>query len=266
MISRGSFSGGIRLAESLAARLGSRCVGREAIVQSAAASGVSEQELLDALVKPPGFLERLRHTRYKYLALLGAALAEEIRNGNAVYHGNAGQLLLKCGGPILCARVIAPLEFRTAMAMARLGCGRSQAVAEIERVDADRRKWTHYLHGVDWDSPALYDVIINLERTGIERSCEVIANMARHRRFEVTSACRAWLEDVALASRVKGRLAIDRATSHLEFEVTAESGRVAVRGKPAGPEEMAETRRVAKAVPGVVEVSVSEDSAGPPVN
>jgi hypothetical protein len=57
-VSRGSFSGGKALAECLAARLGYRCVGREAIVERAAASGVSHQHLLDALLKPPGFLDR----------------------------------------------------------------------------------------------------------------------------------------------------------------------------------------------------------------
>ena len=54
-ISRGSFSGGKTLAECLAARLGYRCVGRETIVERAAASGVSHEELLDALLKPRGF-------------------------------------------------------------------------------------------------------------------------------------------------------------------------------------------------------------------
>jgi hypothetical protein len=50
-------------------------------VERAAASGVSHEELLAALLKPPGFLERFRHKRYQYLALLQAALAEEAKNG-----------------------------------------------------------------------------------------------------------------------------------------------------------------------------------------
>ena len=52
-ISRGSFSGGKMLAECLAHRLGYRCVDRDVIVERAAASGVSQDELLDALLKPP---------------------------------------------------------------------------------------------------------------------------------------------------------------------------------------------------------------------
>ena len=94
-ISRGSFSGGKTLAECLAEKLGYRCIGRETIVERAAASGVSHEELLDALLKPPGFLERFQHKRYQYLTLFQAALAEEVKNGNVVYHGNAGHLMLK---------------------------------------------------------------------------------------------------------------------------------------------------------------------------
>jgi hypothetical protein len=263
-ISRGSFSAGVMLAECLAARLGYRIIGREAIVQRAAADGVGEQELLDALLKPPGLLERFRHTRYRYLTLLRGALAEEVRAGEAVYHGNAGHLLLQCGGPILCARVIAPPEFRTAMAMARLGCSRSQAVAHINRVDAERRRWTRYLYGVDWEDPALYDVIINLERAGIEQACDVIVTMARQRCFAVTPECRAWLENLALASAVKARLALDPATSHLELDVTADGGRVAISGKLSRPEEMAEVRRVATATAGVTVVDLSQLAPGVP--
>jgi hypothetical protein len=61
------------------------------------------------------FLERYRHKKYIYLALIQAALAEEVRTGKVVYHGNAGHLLLPGGTPVLRTRIIAPLEFRVTM-------------------------------------------------------------------------------------------------------------------------------------------------------
>ena len=119
-ISRGSFSGGKILAECLAQRLGYRCVDRDVIVERAAAYGVSQDDIREALEKPPGFMERFNHKRYLYLALVQAALCEEVRTGNAVYHGLAGHLLLKGGRPILRTRIIAPLEFRIQMVRDRL--------------------------------------------------------------------------------------------------------------------------------------------------
>ena len=77
-ISRGSFSGGKTLAECLSKSLGYRCVDREVIVERAAAHGVSQDELRDAIEKPPTFLERFQHKKYLYLVLMQAALAEEV--------------------------------------------------------------------------------------------------------------------------------------------------------------------------------------------
>jgi len=81
-------------AECLAAKLGYRCIDRDVIVERAAAHGVSQDELRDDLEKPPGFLERFSHKRYKYLALIQAAITEEVRTGKVIYHGLAGHLLL----------------------------------------------------------------------------------------------------------------------------------------------------------------------------
>jgi cytidylate kinase len=195
-VSRGSFSGGKALAECLACDLAYRCVDREAIVERAAASGVSQEELLDALLKPPGFLERFRHKRYQYLALFQAALAEEVKAGKVVYHGNAGHLMLRGASPVLRVRIIAPIEKRLSMLQERLKMGRNEALAYIQKVDRDRRNWTHYLYGVNWEDPALYDLVLNLERYEIEEACEVVATAARQQKcFEFNGECQAEMED-----------------------------------------------------------------------
>lgn len=258
-ISRGSFSGGKALAECLAVRLGYRCVGREAIVERAAASGVSHQDLLDALLKPPGFLDRFKHTRYQYLALFQAALAEEVKSGNVVYHGNAGHLMLKGARAVLRVRVVAPLEKRLVMLEERLKLSGSEAVNYIHRVDEERRKWTRYLYGVNWEDPVLYDVVYNLENMDIEQVCESIDTLMRSCEcFQFTAECQAELQDLAIASRVRANVALNPPTSHLEIEVEAKGGRVAIKGRVTDIDERKEVERVALAVPGVTTVNLSE--------
>jgi cytidylate kinase len=258
-VSRGSFSGGKDLAECLAARLDYRCVGREAIVERAAASGVSHQDLLDALLKPPGFLDRFKHTRYQYLALFQAALAEEVKSDNVVYHGNAGHLMLKGARAVLRVRVVAPIEKRLAMLEERLNLSGSEALEYIQRVDEERRKWTRYLYGVSWEDPVLYDVVYNLENINIDQVCESINTLIRSCQcFQFTPDCQAELEDLATASRVRANVALNPPTSHLEIEVEAKSGHVAIRGKVTEPNERKEVERVALAVPGVTSVNLSE--------
>jgi len=258
-ISRGSFSGGQMLAECVGTKLGYRCVDREAVAERGAARGGSQQELLDALLKPPGFLERFQHKRYQYLALFQAALAEEVKTGEVIYHGNAGHLLLKGASAVLKVRVIAPLEKRIAMLVARRKMGRHEAISYIHRVDEERKRWVRFLYGVDWEDPHLYDLVVNLDAFDIEEACEVVAAAARQQAcFGLTPECLAELEDLAVGSRVRAELAINPATSHLEFEVVARHGNVAIRGKLTAPDEAMEVKRVAQAVPGVADLDLGD--------
>ncbi len=90
-----------------------------------------------------------------------------------IYHGLAGHLLFGTGPHILRTRIIAPLAFRIAQVQDRLQCNREEAVAYIEKMDEDRRKWTQLLYGVDWEDASLYDVVVNLEQMNIEEACAV---------------------------------------------------------------------------------------------
>lgn len=262
-ISRGSFSGGKTLAECLARRLGYRCIDRDVVVERAAAYGVSQDHIREALEKPPSFLDRFKHTRYLYLALVQAALTEEVRTGRAIYHGLAGHLLLRGGQPILRTRIIAPMEFRIEMLQGRLKYSRSAAIAYIEKVDDDRRKWTRFLYGVDWEDPSLYDLVLNLEHVAIEEACHLISTIVTQRCFEFTPECQQKMEDLALASRVRAELALNSSTSDLELEVVAERGAVAIQGKVPTMVQIDEVRRVATESRGVA--SVNMDELMPPV-
>jgi len=262
-ISRGSFSGGKILAESLARRLGYRCIDRDVIVERAAAYGVSQDDIRQSLEKPPGFLDRFNHKGYRYLALVQAALAEEVRTGRAIYHGLAGHLLLKGGHPILRVRIVAPMEFRIQMVQDRLKYGRSGAIAHIEKVDEDRRKWVQFLYGVDWRDPSLYDLVLNLEHMTMEEACRVISSLVTDRRFEFTPQCQQKMDDLALASRVRADLATHPSTFDLTLEVVAQNGAIAIKGKVPTLEQIGAVRRVASAAQGVRALNL--DKVAPPV-
>lgn len=257
-ISRVVFSGGEAVAECVAGRLGHRCLGREALVEAAAAGGVPESELHDALVKSPGLLERLGSRRRLYLALLQSALAEEAAGGELVYHGNAGHLLLPASAPVLRVRIVAPLDYRLALARERMGMGPEEGAAFIAHADEDRRHWTRFLYGVDWGDPSLYDLTLNLKRSGIEDACDVVAGMAGMECFVLTPERRAALKDFALASRVRAVLGLDPGTAQIEVEVSCRSGIVEVRGFVGSQRGIREVERVAGGVPGVRELELDD--------
>lgn len=255
-VSRGTFSGGKLLAESLSCALGYRCIGRDALLADVSAHGVSQPELLEALEKPPGVLERFNHKRYIYLTLVRAALTEQVRAGRVIYHGLGGHLLLGGVPGVLRLRVIAPIEFRIAMARERLGVDRAEAIAYIERTDQERRRWTRYLYGVDWADPTLYDFVINLEHVSIEQACGIVSSMTEWPAFRHTAERRAALNELALSSRVRAALALDSQTARLEVQVEAAAGAVAIRGELFGLNDTVE--RVARAVPGVTSAAAQE--------
>lgn len=253
-ISRGSFSGGKMLAECLADTLGYRCIDRDVIVEKAAAYGVTQEELRDTLDKPPSFLDRFKHRKYIYLTLIQSALMEEVRGGNAIYHGNAGHFLLRGVSHVLRARIIAPMEFRQAMVQDRLKLGPSEALAYIQKMDQDRSKWTQYLYGVSCGEPDQYDLVLNLERMDIREACCVIASTAKQRCFEETPESQAAMEDLALASRVRASLISDPRTSQVEVDISARAGGVTLKGMAYTPEQIKEIRDLVWKIPGVSQI------------
>jgi hypothetical protein len=142
---------------------------------------------------------------------------------------------------------------------------RDQAIAYIQKVDQQRRRWTQYLYGVDWTSPALYDMVLNLEYIEIAQACEVLAAIVRLRCFEFTPECQAQMDDLALASRIRAELALHADTAHLEVQVVSRGGVVRIRGKLTTLEETEEVRRIAEKVAGVRELNLDELSPPVPV-
>jgi len=257
-ISRGSFSGGKMLAQALAKRLGYRSIDRDQVIQKAAAWGVSQEDLRTAIEKPPAFLGQSQHTKYIYLAFIQAALTEEVRSGNAIYHGLAGHLLLGKGPHVLRTRIIAPMEFRIAKVQERLQYSRKDAVTYIEKMDDDRRKWTQFLYSVDWRDASLYDLVLNLEQMSLEEACDVISTTSRLSCFASTPETQKALDDLAKASHVKASLAMNPATSDLQFNVMARQGSVFIKGEIVSPQQVKTVARIARTVPGVAEVNVEE--------
>ena len=246
------------LAESLARRLGYRCIDRDQIIQKAAAWGVSQDDLRTAIERPPTFLGQSQHTKYIYLTYIQAALTEEVRTGNAIYHGLAGHLLLGKGPHILRTRIIAPMEFRINRLQDRLKCNRKEAISYIEKMDDDRRKWTHFLYGVDWEDASLYDIVLNLEQLNLEEAADLICAAAQLKYFEFTPESQRAMNDLATASRVKANLAMDPATSNVQFEVVAHAGAVSIKGDIVGPVQAKKVGAIVQAVPGVTAIHLDQ--------
>jgi cytidylate kinase len=201
-ISRGTLSGGRAVAECLAGMLGYPCLAREILQEAAAALGASEETLRHKLEAPPGRWARFRKDRERYVLALQAALGERVARGDLVYHGLAGQFLLRGLPGVVRVRLIAPLELRVQALIAAHHATTPRAAERfIRRVDRDRRRWVRMMYGADIDDAALYDVTINLQAIALETACRIIAALAQQPHYQVTEAARVELGRFAAECR-----------------------------------------------------------------
>ncbi|HYL80954.1 MAG TPA: cytidylate kinase family protein [Candidatus Acidoferrum sp.] len=254
-ISRGTFSGGEALAKRVGERLGYRCVGREMNLEMVAKQyGISMDGLIAAMEKRPSFLERAVGEHTVYLTCVRAALCEQARDNRLVYHGYLGHLLLPGVSHVIGARVIADMEFRIQAVRRAQNLARGDALAYIHKVDKDRREWTRFLFGVDWNDPCLYTVVLNLSRMSLDVACETLAQLTERDEFQPTAASVKAMQDLTLCSRVSAALATNFRTRDADLRVAADDGIVTITGTSSWPEVEDAVPVIVRGVDGVKEV------------
>ena len=254
-ISRGTFSGGEALAKRVAERLGYRCLSRETNLEAAAkAYGVPAKDLVAAMEKRPSFWHRVVGERTAHLAFVRAALCEQARADNLVYHGLVGHLLLPGIAHVLRVRVIADPDYRVKVAREQQELGPAEALAYIDKVDKERRQWVRFLFDVEWDDPNLYDVILNLSRMSLGTACETVTRLTEQDEFKATAESRRAMRNLTLGSQVRAKLGTDARTRGVELNVVAEDGIVTITGETYSPDLDEAIDLVARQVDGVTEV------------
>lgn len=230
-ISRGTMSGGKKLAQMLADKLSYQCLSREIIIKAADDYGVEEYKLFEAIRSSPSILQKLTFERERYLAFIQASLCEYAKDDNLVYHGHAGHFLLMGLSHVFRVRIIADMPYRIRAAMEQNNLSEKEAVKYIQRVDKERIKWTRFLYGKDWTAAELYDMVINLENTDLDFICEVVLHAVKQPRFRTTADSQKAMNNLLVASRVKAALARNSQIRLGYLDIQAVDGDVMITGK-----------------------------------
>jgi cytidylate kinase len=250
-VSRGTMSGGKKLAEMLCGKLGYRCVSREIVIKTADDYGVPESKLFEAIQRSPSILQKFTFEREQYLALIRATLCEYAKDDNLIYHGHAGHFLLQGVDHVLRVRIVADMAYRVKAAVEQFGFSEKDALKFIRKVDKQRVKWTKFLYGEDWRSPELYDIVFNLRGTNLEFACEMIQHAVKQPQFQTTPSSKKAMYDLLISSRVRAALA-GIPQLRLEYlEVSAHEGNVVISGRTKSRDIMEEVLETALSVPGV---------------
>lgn len=232
MISSMSHSGREELAQLLAQKTGWPVLSREELVDQAAVKGIKTGRLEVSVIKSPGMSERLGREKVMYLSFLTAAICEKARQGNLIYHGRSGHMLLPGVTQRLRVGLTVPIEMRVKNAMRDLNISEEKALVYLDQLDEDIAKWIRNIHKVDCFEPSQYDVFVNLENINMGNASTMICQMAEMPDFRPTPAGTKLMEDLYLASRAKLRLGFDERTAQAELEVRADDGVLTVTYSP----------------------------------
>lgn len=258
-ICRGTKTYGTEMARCLAERLDYPVIGEEVVQDAAGELGVSAEALKERLTARPKLWEPFSSMRRTYLMAVKAALAERVQDGNLVYHGLTGGLLLGDLPATLTLRCIAPLPMRVRAVMKASGLDWSEAETYIREIDSARSRWVRAIHDKEICDPGLYDVVVSLENLTVDAACGMVAGMLEQPEFELTDDVRAELRDFRTASQVMLAIHRNENLQGLELEAEVSDGRVTITGRaPARSsgkvgDRIAETARTA---PGVDEVTL----------
>jgi len=220
------------LARALARKTNWPVVSREDLVDQARAAGIKVGRLELSIIKSPGMHEKLAREKGLYLAFLTNALCEKARQGDFIYHGRAGHLLLPGVSHRLRVGLTAPQEVRVKRAAQSLHMTPEKAENYLAQLDDDVGRWIHTIHRVDNRDLNQFDVFFNLENIGLSNAAGIVCAMAELPDFQPTPASVKLLDDLNLSSQAKLRLALDERTQRADLQVQADSGVVTVTYPP----------------------------------
>ncbi len=204
-IARQLGSGGGRLGQEVAERLGMTYVDREILLRAAEMADVSEEAIRDTDERRPSILERMSAYIIGYQAPLAPEymppdvlfapplphdavrrLIEDVirqiaAKGNVVIVGRGAQVILRGHEPSLHVYVYAPLETRVRAIAERDHVSPQVALQRAHESDRDRAGYLRSYYGVDWHDPDLYDLIINTGRIPLADAVELVVVAARAR-------------------------------------------------------------------------------------
>jgi cytidylate kinase len=232
MISNKYQGGGEELARALAAKTKWPMLNREQIQDEARQLGIKIGRLETSVVKKTSMTEKLAREKELYLAFLTATLCEKAREGNLIYTGRAGHLLLPGVSHRVRIGLTAPLDVRIERTAKALRLSLDRAENFLGQLDEDFEKWIHYVHNANGCDPNTFDLFFNLENMNLSDAAAILSDLAALPGFQCTPASMKQLDDLYLSSQAKIRLAFDERTRAADLQVQADNGVITITYPP----------------------------------
>jgi hypothetical protein len=232
MISSMYQGGGDELALALSRKTGWPLIDRENLLEQARQSGIKVGRLEMSAIKKPRASEKLAREKELFVALETSVLCEKAREGNLIYSGRAGHLLLPGVSHRLRVGLTAPRDVRIERTARALRLTPERAENYLLQLDEDVENWIRYVHGHDGRDPNHFDAFFNLENLGLSNAAGILCEMAELPDFQPTPASRRIVDDHYLSAVARLHLARNENTQRADLQVQASGGVITVTYPP----------------------------------
>jgi two-component system, OmpR family, response regulator CpxR len=183
---------------------------KEIVAGASRASGMAESKIRRTFSAKTSVFNKFTHEKERSIAHLRLAIAEMLCEDNLLLSGFTSQLIPDEISHVLRVCLIADVKFRVSEAAKEAGAHKKDALKLIQKHDGDRALWINTLFGKNdpWD-PELYDIIIPVDKTGLEEAAILIKENADKEVVKPTDLSKKAVDDFLLGARVDVVLAAE---------------------------------------------------------
>ena len=172
--------GAIEVSRKVAGDLKIELYDDERLQQEALNMGYSSEDLKGFDEKAPGLFDRLLRRRPEiYNELMAAVIFEVAHRDEGIIIGHGAAYFLKDFSCALHLRMHTSAQFRIRRLMDQLKISQETALNMIKNRDSELKAFLDFLFQIDWNDFSLYDLVINVDKLGIDAAAEMIVNLAQ---------------------------------------------------------------------------------------
>ena len=244
------------IAGQVAKGLGIELYDDDRLQEEAVDIGLSSEDLKSLDEKAPGLFNRLlRRKPDVYLELMAAVVYAVARRGQGIIIGHGASFFLRDFGCALHLRLHASEDFRIHQLVELSGLKQETAEKLIRQKDDEQKGFMQFSFQMDWNDLSLYDLVINVDKIGIEAVGTIIIEIAQTQAIQECSLkALDTMERLSLLKRIETAvLKSNISPQELAIEVP-ETGTVRITGLINPMHTRAGVLEIVKSVPGVSNV------------
>ena len=251
-VSRELGSLGTQVAATLCERLGYARLDKESLEALLRNYGMSRHQFERDDEKEPGFWERCRSGRLRYLDFMKMAMYRFAVERDCVILGRGAHIIFRDVPGTLRLRFIASLGVRAARLCERFGIDEARALCLIRDNDRERAGYHRYFFDASVDAPTEYDLLINTSDMSLGDICDTVLTLLRSPTYaRAQERTRETLRDLCIAQGVTVDLLYRDRAPVVSLSVQCAKGVVTLNGTARSAAAIDQCTAVARSAKGV---------------